>query len=141
MLSFRNQRGLWTPVITFVTPGNLAVAYSLQAGSWELENGLVRLGFNLITSTFTHTTAAGALQITGNPFTSANLPSNNCRGPLEWRGITKASYTQFMTGIAANASIVSVRTCGSGQVNGDVAFGDMPTGGTVTLFGEVRFRI
>ncbi len=134
-------RGLWTPVLTFATPGNLNVVYSTQAGEWDLNDGVVRLFFGIVTSTFTHTSASGALNIIGNPFTSVDLPFNNCRGPLEWRGITKANYTHCMTGLAAGDSILTVRICGSGQANGNVAFGDTPTGGTVSLFGEVSFRV
>lgn len=60
--------GIWTPELTFETPGNLAIGYSTQRGDYIRLGNLVIAFFNLTTSTFTHTTASGQALITGLPY-------------------------------------------------------------------------
>jgi len=64
------EEGTWTPTLTFVTPGTLAVTYSQQTGNYT------RVG-NLVTARYAITinigglvigTASGGLNITGLPF-------------------------------------------------------------------------
>ena len=42
--------GIWTPVLTFATPGNLSVAYSLQYGTWQRYGKLIVCSFAVVTS-------------------------------------------------------------------------------------------
>lgn len=63
------EEGTWTPTLTFATPGNLSVAYTTQSGQYTKIGRRVSVEAVIITSTFTHTTASGQLQITGLPFT------------------------------------------------------------------------
>jgi hypothetical protein len=57
----------WTPTLTFATPGDLAVTYAVQTGI-ATRIGRVRiLSLQLLTSTFTHTTASGELRVSGVP--------------------------------------------------------------------------
>lgn len=135
------QEGTWTPVFTFATPGNLSVSYSVQVGFYTRIGNLVTAGFLITTSAFTHTTASGTAQITGLPFTSANVANQNVYGPAFWQGITKASYTNVMARLAANSNIIDFGIAGSGQTGTVVAFGDMPTGGSVALHGTLSFRV
>lgn len=67
--------GTWTPVLTFATPGdqNIVYAGSGQIGRYTRIGDTVFLFCHINTSTFTHTTSAGNLQITGCPFTSVNV--------------------------------------------------------------------
>lgn len=63
------EEGTWTPVATFATPGNLSVAYSTQNGWYVKVGQLVIVHCDIITTTFTFTTASGNFNITGLPFT------------------------------------------------------------------------
>lgn len=62
------EEGTWTPTFTYVTPGNLTVAYSTRIGQYTKIGNAVTLALNIQTSTFTKTTASGELRITGVPF-------------------------------------------------------------------------
>jgi hypothetical protein len=130
------EEGAWTPVLTFATPGNVAVTYAAQLGSYTKIGRLVILDFFVTTSAFTHTTASGELTITGVPFTAATQIFG---GFLAWSGITKAGYTQI------TAQVQDVRilfnASGSGVSESSVAAADMPSGGTVRLRGSLIYRV
>jgi len=130
----------WTPVITFATPGDLSVTYSQQVGRALVVGGsMVTLQWRVATSAFTFTTASGAVNITGNPFTaSATLPANY--GSVLWQGITKASYTQVVPFINQGASIIQLGGSGSGQAIATIAAADMPSAGTVVMAGSITFQ-
>lgn len=130
----------WTPVLTFATPGDFSVTYSIQAGR------LVQLGtrymaeFAIATATFTHTTASGAVRITGLPVTSVNAEPG-ARGTLAYGGIAKTGYTQFGSAVNVNSNIILITAAGSGQAISSVTVDDMPTGGTVILRGSISFNV
>jgi hypothetical protein len=88
---------------------------------------------NIETSTFTHTTASGNLNVTGLPFTSATLTNALSLGGGSWSGITKANYTQVASVVASNSSLLVFQISGSGQAVNTLVPSDMPTGGTVRL--------
>lgn len=136
------ETGTWTPVLTFGTPGNLSVAYAAsgQVGRYTLRDNLITYYFQIVTSTFTHTTASGNLIITG--LLVAAGASIDCVGAnLVWQGITKANFTQVAPEIAASDTAIFFNASGSAQNNSAVAFGDCPTGGTVRLVGSITCRI
>lgn len=129
----------WTPVLTFATPGNLAVTYSVQIGKLTRHGRMRFASFQILTTTFTHTTASGNLQVTGLPDTNnANIA---VLGSCEWQGITKASYTQVSTSIANNTTIIQFRAFGSAQSAANITFSDMPTGGTIRLIGTIVYFV
>lgn len=135
-------RGTWTPALTFVTPGDLSVAYSVQLGEWYLRDGLVDLYFHLVTSGFTHTTASGAFRMSGAPFTAKTLANMQWSGSLSsWTGITKASFTQIGPQIASAQSLILFLASGSGQTSAALAFGDLPTGINKTLTGRISYPV
>lgn len=129
--------GTWTPVLTFETPGDLAVVYSIQLGYYTKIGRLVAAQFTIVTSTFTHTTASGDCQITGLPF--ANGAATSLRGVLHWQGITKATYTDITVRVPAAGSLLVVEASGSGVAESDVSAANMPTGGTVILAGSITY--
>jgi hypothetical protein len=129
--------GTWTPVLTFATPGNLAVTYSTQTGVWRQMGDLIFARFSIVTSAFTHTTASGDAIISGLALTSGT----GLGGNVIWRGITKANYTQVMPNPGSAATTIRLLASGSGQVLTNVAAADMPTGGTVQLTGFVFFTL
>jgi hypothetical protein len=139
--SITYAEGNWTPVLTFATPGDLSVTYSAQLGSYTKIGRLVHLTCDLATSAFTHTTASGSLNITGSPYTSMASPAVTPRGDLAWQGITKANYTHAHFAMASNSSTILVQMSGSGQTIASVGTGDMPTGGSVVLRGNITFQV
>lgn len=129
----------WTPTLTITTVGNLSVAYTVRAG-WYLKMGLrVIAHFNVLTSTFTHTSASGTVQLTGLPFTSANVTSLVGEGSSRVTGYTKANYTYVAPRVGTNTSIIDFVGCGSGQTQSILQHSDFPTGGTVQLTGYVTY--
>ncbi len=134
------EEGVWTPVLTFTTPGDLSVAYSVQVGAYTKIGRLVLLNFNVTTSTFTHTTASGELRITGAPFTTASTTNIAWHGAMQWGGITKANYTYLCARFVANTTEMAFAISGSGQATTAVAAGDVPTGGTVVLRGTIAYH-
>lgn len=127
------EEGTWTPVLTFATPGNLSVAYTLQSGTYTKIGRYVFTQGEVLTSTFTHTTASGASQITGLPFTSGSVRTS---GPARWGGVTKAGFTDVIMAGSTGSTVLAPFACGSGVTGDNVNAADMPTGGTVVfIFG------
>lgn len=132
------EEGTWTPAITFATPGDVAVTYTLQVGTYVKIGNLVRVNCNILTATFTHTTAAGDFQITGLPFTSQNLASSVAIGGTGINGFTvPAGFTSFMARIAPNGSIVTLLRSGSASANTTFLFTDH----TTTVNAQATFTI
>ena len=131
------EEGTWTPVLTFDTVGNLSVAYTTQLGWYQKIGNVVHLWWNIVTSTFTHTTAAGNIKITGVPFVATGTTSFLQYGLTNWQGITKAGYTQVNPRISVSDAQVFFIASGSGQAVSNIAFGDTPTGGTMILRGHL----
>lgn len=129
----------WTPALTFATPGDLSIAYTVNTGLYTKIGRLVVVQFVILTSTFTHTTASGAATITGFPFTVNGAIDTT--GVMEWQGITKANYTQVNPRPTAGDTTALLKASGSGQALSDVAAADMPTGGTVLLRGTVSYCV
>ena len=125
------EEGTWTPVLTFATPGDLVVAYGAQAGAYTKIGRLILLTCRVGTTTFTHTTASGACQVTGFPFTGNGAVEHH--GSLSWQGITKVGFTEWVPRFNGPTTTVDFMGSGSGQVRSQLAVGDMPTGGTVEL--------
>lgn len=134
-------KGTWTPVVTFSTPGDLSVAYTTQVGFYIREHDLVCVTFGIQTSSFTHTTASGALQITGLPFTVANKTNYFPIGSLSWAGITKANYTDIIPFITSNTTTMGFVASGSGQIRHTITSASVPTAGQVDLFGTIVYEI
>ena len=133
------KSGTWTPVLTCETPGNLSIAYSLQSGRYIRHGNLVTVWFGITTSTFTHTTASGAVSITGLPFTS--ITGIAFAGTMEWSGITKAGYTDVIPQVQQGVTTMRIRCAGSGQGSNNIEIADMPAGGTVILNGSVTYNV
>lgn len=133
--------GAWTPVVTFATPGNLSVAYSFQVGTYTRIGNIVFLQCNLVTSTFTFTTASGALQITGLPFASRTLTANQAHGPLDWQGLTAASYTAFNLNIGSNVQLMNVIMSGQGVTSTQVTAANCTSATPITLRGSIAYEV
>lgn len=57
----------WTPTLTCTTPGNLSVSYTTRVGKLTRVGRFVVASINVVTSSFTWTTASGSIGITGLP--------------------------------------------------------------------------
>lgn len=135
------KTGSWTPSVSFVTAGDLAVTYSEQIGHSVRIGNLVIASFSIITSSFTHTTASGALEIEGFPFSGLDSASTTgFYGTGGFGGITKANYTQFAW-VIADETRAFLRASGSGQVTALVTTADVPTGGDVVFTGTLIYEI
>jgi len=135
------EEGTWTPVLTCATPGNLAVVYSVQIGAFTKIGNLVLCSYSITTSTFTHSTAAGQLQITGLPFLAANVVNFvQAFAVGQWGGINKASYQHVAGILVPNTSVLLFSGSGMGQVASAINLpGDVPSGGTVVLRGNMGY--
>lgn len=130
--------GIWTPNITFATPGDLAVTKT-STGKYTRNGNLITVTFEIDTSAFTWTTASGALQITGLPFGSSS--TTQYYGTLgAFRGITKANYTQYSLRTVNGQSYLGVYASGSAQTPTSLQASDMPSGGTVLLYGSITYE-
>jgi hypothetical protein len=141
LLAFEQTLGLvaataWTPVLTAATPGNLAITYSTQTGvRWHFAR-LNVAWFDIVTSSFTHTTASGDARITGLPGT----PLANIGGMMQrFGGVTKANYTQYAAELDIATNIITVTCSGSAQVNSPLAITQIPSAGSVRLTGYVIY--
>lgn len=135
------ETGTWTPTLGFATPGDESIAFDVQFGSWTKSGDLVYALFHVDTSTFTHTTASGSVEIGGLPFAAANVTNQQPRSILQWEGITKAGYTQINALLNPNTSLLNLQAAGSGQARSSVSAADMPTAGNVVLVGEIIYKI
>lgn len=129
----------WTPALTFDTPGDLSVAYSTNAGWYTRVGSIVTIHLRIVTSTFTHTTASGSLFITGIPFTS--IASMAQSGAVAMAGWTNANIRSLSLVITSSGSTARVLYSRSGNQIGAMDATDMPTGGTVDLYGSCTFEV
>lgn len=134
------EEGTWTPVVTFATAGDLNVVYSSQSADYTKNGRDVRAHFLTALSTFTHTTASGALRITGVPFAVANAGISYTVACF-FSGITKAGYTQVNGTFQLNSSNLAFFASASAAAISAVVAADMPTGGAVTLAGGGTYRV
>ena len=132
--------GTWTPVLTFATPGNLSVSYIAQAGTYMKIGPMVIAQFGVVTSSFTHTTASGDLQVTGLPFTSFSAAWITGTGAGSWQGINKTGYTDVIARIGTSSNTIFLQASGPGQAQTTVLASDVPSGGAVTLYFTLVFQ-
>ena len=133
------EEGTWTPTLTFATPGDLSVVYSVRVGSYRKIGKTVHLQFSIFTSTFTHTTASGLAQVTGLPFTTA-VTTEVSVGPIIHQGVTRAGgYTSFVLGAPFSDTRLYVYSNGSGVGADATTAAHWPTGGAVWIDGSITY--
>jgi hypothetical protein len=126
--------GTWTPTIAAFTPGDLSVTYGTRNGQWMRIGQFVYASCDIVTSAFTHTSAAGQVTVNGLPYNA----NDDYAGPLDFQGINKTGgYTSIKAMTAANSRTVAFECTGMGLNIASLAITDMPSGGTVVL----RFSI
>jgi hypothetical protein len=129
--------GSWTPTLTCTTPGDLNVVYAVRAAVYTKIGRLVSASFVIQTSTFTRTTAAGGLLISGLPVAMSGITT--VAGKLDWSGVTKATFTELCLLLPSGATTLQVIANGSGVARASVLITDLPSGGTVYLSGTIQY--
>jgi hypothetical protein len=130
------EEGTWTPTISYTTPGNLVVAYSAQVGEYVKIGNFVHATFQVVTSTFTHTTASGSFFIAGLPFTpSAYFEVGN----IEFSGMTQPAGTSYTT-IRVQASSTAMVLIGSPGAS-IYSTGQHVSGTNVAIVGTVVYEV
>jgi len=130
----------WTPQLTFTTPGNLVVGYSIRIGTYTRKGNEVQAWYSLTASTFTHSSAAASMEVRGLPFVARNYTNNIPVGSVSWGGINKANYTQVVPYLLVNTTTMRFRASGMAQAAADVDAADVSTGSVVTLFGSIKYE-
>lgn len=129
--------GTWLPALTFVTPGNLAIGYSNQAGRWQRNGDVVTVQFQLTTNLFTWTTAAGNMLVGTLPFPA--VAGAIAIGPIYLQGMTKAGFTWVVCELSGTGQLRFV-ACGSAQAGSALQPADMPSGGVVVIRGSLTYQ-
>lgn len=131
------EAGTWSPALTFAVPGNLAVTYTKQLGTYVRFGNMVSISFEIVTASVTYSTSSGLLLITGSPVPNESLQSFS--GSLSFEGLTLMDYTQFYPvldaestsiSIAASASDMPIYTCDTTVTS---------SGSNITLTGTINY--
>lgn len=127
--------------LTFATPGDLNYIGTCPY-RYTRQGRLCTITFELDSTTFTWTTAASSLRLTGLPFTASASSTTSAYGVLAlFRGITKANYTQFMVRAVGGQTYLQFYASGQGQAPTSVVASDVPSGGTVALYGSITYEV
>jgi hypothetical protein len=133
------EEGTWTPAITFATAGNIAVAYTAQAGTYTKIGNRVLWAARLLTSSFTHTTAAGNFRLSGFPFaaTSGQRGAASCI----MSGYTLANYDQVAIEIQNGQNYAEFLAGGSGQSLEYLNKDHVPSAGTINIYASGQYQV
>lgn len=131
----------WTPTITFATGGDLAVTYSVRAGRITISDDEVTADFEIVTSAFTHSTAAGNLQITGLPITAKGGASGVFPvGTILFGGWTLAGTSGIAPQVLGGTGTIQVYANRSGATVIPLTTAHVPSGASVLIYGQVKYR-
>ena len=131
--------GTWTPTIGFSTPGDQNIVYSTRLGRWSKIGKQVTVTFQIGTSTFTHTTAAGNLILSGLPFVAEDTYTHT--NPIAlYAGVTAAGAQHLGAAINPSTAQALFYKSGSGVPQTNLQAADLPSGGTVVLYGQITYR-
>lgn len=132
------DEGTFTPEFTFATPGDLSVVYSNQTGVYTRVGNIVNIQI-LIGVTPTYTTSAGAVNITGMPFTAnatvIGILTNSSTFAYP------ASRTWIAGQIAASATILTINGMGSAAGATGLSVTQFPTGVSHTFRVQMSYLV
>lgn len=126
--------GTFVPTLSPTVLGDFNIAYSSQYGRYRKDGNRVVVDVNIVTSTFTHSTASGYMRVQGLPFNASAVTGAQSKGSMEFSGVTKAGYTQIVPAIdhTVNQQIFFMAS-GSGVSSTTLNIGDMPSGTAKTI--------
>lgn len=131
------EEGSWTPTITFTTPGDLSVTYTTQAGAYTKIGDTVVAHIDLLTNTFTHTTASGSLTVS-LPFAAG--AANNAVGAGVFSGWTAAGRTPVLQ--AGNGvATATIRGLASGSSPSTFGTTEFATGSAVRIQATLVYKV
>ncbi len=134
------EEGLWTPVLTFETPGDLSITYGAQVGTYTRIGRAVTIAFRITTTAFSYSTASGNLLVTGLPFTARTLTNMRWQTACAFNGITRANYTQFNAQLDSATSVLEFNMSGSGQSQSGISTTHVPSGGAPFLAAVLTYE-
>lgn len=132
------EEGTWTPTLTYDTPGDLNVVYSVRQGSYTKVGQIVRVDFFYVTSTYTFTTASGNLRITGLPFTSGATYFNF--GALQPNQVWP-TYTDFFCRVNPSESRISFLGYSTGTGAQFLTAANTTSGTQQSMLGTLIYRV
>jgi hypothetical protein len=132
------DEGTFTPTLTWGTPGDEVIAYTTQSGIYTRIGDFVHASVYLVTSTFTHTTAAGNLLISSLPFTAVSGPTYRYAGACLAGGHNLTTEQGFAVWPHGTDAYIA-RITNAGAV-GATTTAHWPTGNTVTLYAQFTYR-
>jgi hypothetical protein len=137
------QEGTFIPVLTFSTPGDLAVTYVAngQRGTYTRIGNRVSIDVVIETSAFTHTTASGELRITGLPFTAAGGTGHYGRAGCIYQGYTSATNPVVIAQVPNGAAYVAFRASGSGVAIANLGTTVVASGGTPAFGFSMTYQV
>ena len=125
-----------TLTLTAATEGNLSAVLSTARIDYIKRGNRVDYSIEIVTSTWTYSSATGQLTINGLPFAVNSLLGSISVGALAVNGLTKAGYTNFVLAPIVGTTTLVMYASGSGEPNAVVAVTDFPSGGTVEMWGS-----
>lgn len=134
------EEGTWTPTLTFSTPGDLAVTYTTRNGRYTKTGRLATVRAEIVTSSFTYTTAAGSLRVSGLPFTVASV-GNYDTGALVYQGYTDAARPHLTAVAEGNTSFIGARGSGSGTTVTNASITQFPSGGNIIFIVTITYEV
>ncbi len=127
----------WTPVLTFVTPGDVSVSYSTQTGKYSRIGNIVVAEFVLV-CTPTYTTAAGNLNISGLPFTIGSA----AYGSVHFQSSTfPAGTTSLFLRGSAGGTVILIGASGSAVAVAFMSVTQLLTGVAVNIQGTITYLV
>lgn len=133
--------GTFTPTISFGTPGDLAVVYTLQEGNYIRVGRLVTC-FVRMEYTPTHTTAAGGLLVTGLPFTcETGGLGNNMAAPIQTGANTTwpAGRTQIVSVALTGTTTAAIQSGGAAIATLALTTVNVPTTLAQSVRGTIQY--
>ena len=132
------EEGTWTPALDWATTGDSVRTISTNTANYVKVGKKVTLFFDTTTSTMTHTTASGALTISGLPFTA--VAGHYPGGTLSPNGISYPSgYTTVSVHVASGAATATLWADGSGVNQTTITTAEHSSGTNVILRGTLTY--
>jgi hypothetical protein len=130
----------WTPTLTCATPGDLAILYNTQTGSFVRIGNLIIATFNIIASNFTFSTASGNVIIggTGSLPGTPSFPLTSF-GSISIGNYTKSGYAPGST--ILNSSGLQIIMTGSGNASVNMAITDFSPPAPPSIQGTIIYFI
>ncbi len=134
--------GTWTPSISAVTQGDLALSNVTSSGEYRVIGDMVFIAF-VITATVTYTTASGIMHITGLPIPCGNHGFNYSIDPSLPGGamILAGSGTSYGFEVQSGSSFICMISFKSSAAAGTQGITNNPSGTTYSLSGSGWYRM